>query len=89
MLKLPKVTDDKITEHSIESFAIEIFKDLKYDYIYAPDIAPTQTPERDSFEQVLLLERLQNAVKRLNKSIPADAQAEAIKTIQRIASPDL
>ena len=80
----------KITEHSIESFAIEIFKDLKYDYIYAPDIAPdSQTPERDSFEQVLLLERLQNAVKRLNKSIPADAQAEAIKTIQRIASPDL
>jgi type I restriction enzyme R subunit len=80
----------KITEHSIESFAIEIFKELKYDYIYAPDIAPdSQTPERDSFEQVLLLERLQNAVKRLNKSIPADAQAEAIKMIQRFASPDL
>jgi type I restriction enzyme R subunit len=79
-----------MNENSIESFAIELLDKLGYEYIYAPDIAPdSENPERDSFEQVLLVNRLQNAVKRINHSIPADAQAEAIKEIQRIASPEL
>jgi type I restriction enzyme R subunit len=80
----------RITENIIESFAIELLEKLGYEYIYAPDIAyDGENPERDSYAQVLLLNRLQNAVKRINHSIPADAQAEAIKEIQRIASPEL
>jgi type I restriction enzyme R subunit len=80
----------RITENIIESFAIELLDKLGYEYIYAPDIAPdSENPERDSFEQVLLLNRLQNAVKKINHGIPADAQAEAIKEIQRISSPEL
>ncbi|NLE03863.1 MAG: type I restriction endonuclease subunit R, partial [Crenarchaeota archaeon] len=80
----------RLTEHSIEAFAIELLDKLGYEYIYAPNIAPDgEAPERETYEQVLLVERLQNAVKRINKSIPADAQAEAIKEIQRIASPEL
>ncbi len=79
-----------IAEFHIEQFAISLFKELGYDYIYAPDIAPDgETPERESYEQVLLLGRLKNAVKRINKTIPDYAQDEAIKTIQRISSPDL
>ncbi|WP_461534436.1 HsdR family type I site-specific deoxyribonuclease [Sinomicrobium sp.] len=81
---------NRITENHIEQLAIERLEALGYEYIYAPDIAPDgATPERDSYEQVLLLNRLQNAVKRINPDIPADAQAEAIKEIQRIASPEL
>ena len=80
----------KITESTIELLAIELLQNLGYEYIYGPTIAPDgETPERESYEQVLLLERLQNAVKRINKSMPADAQAEAIREIQRIASPEL
>lgn len=80
----------RITENTIESFAIELLEKLGYAYIYAPDIAPdSENPERESFEQVLLVQRLQNAVKRINPSIPVVAQAEAIKEIQRIASPEL
>ncbi len=80
----------RITENSIESFAIELLNKLGYEYIYAPDIAPdAANPERDSFEQILLLNRLQNAVKRINQSIPLSLQNEAIKEIQRIASSDL
>jgi len=80
----------RITENIIETFAIELLDKLGYEYIYAPDIAyDGETPERDSYAQVLLLNRLQNAVKRINHSIPSDAQAEAIKEIQRIASPEL
>lgn len=79
-----------ITENTIEAFAIELFEKLGYDYVYAPDIAPDgDVPERENYEQVLLVKRLKKAVARINKFIPADAQAEAIKEIQRIASPDL
>ena len=80
----------RITENIIEAFAIELLDKLGYEYIYAPDIAyDGENPERNSYAQVLLLNRLQNAVKRINHNIPADARAEAIKEIQRIASPEL
>lgn len=88
LLELNKMT--KITENTIESFAIELLDKLGYEYIYAPNIAPDGgTPERESYEQVLLVDRLRVAVKRINKSISAAAQAEAIREIQRIASPQL
>lgn len=80
----------RITENIIESFAIELLDKLGYEYIYAPDIAPdSENPERNSYKEVLLVNRLQSAVKRINHSIPSDAQEEAIKEIQRIASPEL
>jgi type I restriction enzyme R subunit len=80
----------RVTENLIEEFAIELLERLGYFYLYAPSIAVDgDAPERDSYEQVLLKGRLQHAVRRINSTIPADAQDEAIKEIQRIASPDL
>lgn len=80
----------RITEQGIEALAIELLVKLGYEYVYAPNIAPDgETPERENYQEVLLLNSLQNAVKRINPRIPADAQAEAIKEIQRIASPEL
>lgn len=80
----------RITEYNIEAFAIELLEKLGYEYIYAPDIAPDgESPERNNYEQVLLLGRLQNAVRKINPNIPDASQAEAIKEIQRIASPEL
>jgi type I restriction enzyme, R subunit len=80
----------RITENIIEAFAIDLLTKLGYDYVYAPEIAPdADRPERDTFGQVLLVGRLQAAVRRINHGIPPDAQAEALKEIQRIASPEL
>ena len=60
----------RITENSIETFAIELLDKLGYEYIYAPNIAPDgETPERDSYEQVLLLNRLTTAVRRINPTM--------------------
>ncbi|MDD4395931.1 MAG: type I restriction endonuclease, partial [Bacteroidales bacterium] len=79
-----------LLESEIERMAINLLKMQGYEYVYAPNIAPDGiTPERETYEQVLLLNRLQNAVKRINPSIPANAQADALKEIQRIASPEL
>jgi len=80
----------KITENTIEKFTIELLEHLGYQYIYAPDIAPDgEKPERNSYEDVLLTERLQNAIRRINPTIPINSQVEALKEIQRINSPEL
>lgn len=80
----------KLTESEIETFAIERLQSLGFDYVYAPEIAPdSSNPERASFAEVLLLSRLRNAVERINPSLPPAALDEAIKTIQRISSPEL
>lgn len=80
----------KITESLIENFAIELLEKSGYEYVYAPDIAADgDNPERDSYSQVLLLERLKAAVRRINHNLTTDVQNEAIKEIQRITSPEL
>jgi type I restriction enzyme R subunit len=86
---------NRITENTIEEFAIELLEHLGYQYIYAPDIAPdfenqnSPIENRNSYEEVLLTERLREAVRRINPAIPIGAQEEALKEVQRIHSPDL
>ena len=81
---------NKITESTIEEFTIELLERLGYQYIYAPDIAHDgERPERNSYEEVLLTEILQNAIRRINPKVPIDSQEEALKEIQRINSPEL
>jgi type I restriction enzyme R subunit len=84
------MTKNKITESEIEKFAIELLEKQGYQYIYVPDIAPdSETPQRSSFEDILLLDRLRKAVGRINPMIPADVKEDAIKQIQRLNSPEL
>ena len=79
-----------LTESAIEDFAIKLFERLGYDYIYAPDIAPDgDKPERSRYDEVLLVGRLESALKRINPKLsPALLQA-ALKEVQRISSPEL
>ena len=89
----------RITENTIEEFTIELLERLGYQYIYAPDIAPEfpsdggvpegrgGTKRRNSYEDVLLTERLQNAIWRINPKVPIASREEAFKEIQRINSP--
>ncbi|MEO7343944.1 MAG: type I restriction endonuclease, partial [Methylotenera sp.] len=80
----------RLTESEIETLAIERLQALGFDYVYGPDVAPDAAkPERESFAEVLLLGRLRKAVSRINPTLPAAALDEAVKTIQRISSPEL
>ena len=84
------MTNSKITESVIETFAIELLEKQGYQYIYAPDIAPDgERPGRQSYEDVLLTERLQIAIRRINPNVPVDSLDESLKEIQRINSPEL
>lgn len=80
----------KITENEIELFAIELLEHLGYEYIYAPTIAPdSETPLRDSFEDVILKEKLQNALVAINPTLEYDLLEYAVKQCQRIRSTEL
>jgi type I restriction enzyme R subunit len=79
-----------MTEDQIEQFAIQRLSGLGYAYQHGPGFAHDgEHPERASYEQVLLLERLRAAVRRINPRIPTAAQEEAVKQVARIASPEL
>ena len=79
-----------ITEDIIESLAIEQLQSLCWDYAYGLDIAPGgDKSERQSYEQIILIERLRNAVALINPHIPKTAQEQAIQKVLRIYSPDL
>ena len=93
----------KLNEDAIETLAIERLQALGYEYIHGAVITPDKvngearegalgystSPERESFADVLLIARLRQAVKRINPTIAQPALDEAIKTIQRISSPEL
>lgn len=80
----------KITENDIEIWAIEELENLGWKYIHGATIAPDgESPERNSFSDIVLENRLREAVQRINTSIPFDAQEEAIKKVLRIHSPEI
>jgi type I restriction enzyme R subunit len=80
----------KITESEIEKLAIELLENSGYQYIYAPDIAPdSETPCRQSFTDVLLVDRLSATVGRINPEVAEEIRSEAIKEVLRLSSPEL
>ena len=80
----------KLTESAIEDFAIKLFERQGYTHIHAPNIAPdSDTPERSNYADVFLTGRLEQAVKRINPKLPANARQTALKEVQRINSPEL
>lgn len=79
-----------MTENEIEKLAIALLEHQGYTYINGVQLAPDAGDmERTSFEEVVLKQRLENAVRRINPMIPLDAQQDAVKQILRIASPDV
>ena len=80
----------RITENSIETFAIELMVCLGYGYAYGPDIAPDgPEAERREWDEVLLLQRLEDSVKRINPKVSDEARMDAIKQLRRINNPVL
>lgn len=79
----------KLTESQIEDFAIQLFEQLGYKSLYGPDIAPDGlAAQRTSFEDVVLKETLQRAVRRINRDLPSEVCDDAVNEVLRIASPD-
>ncbi|PTQ77515.1 type III restriction/modification enzyme restriction subunit [Nitrosomonas oligotropha] len=80
----------KLNESAIEALAIQLFEQLGYSHIHAPDIAPDgDRPERTRYDQVLLTGRLQKALQRINPGMGSAVLQAALKEVERIHSPEL
>lgn len=82
----------KYTESELEKATLEWLQELGYEIVFGPTIAPDgEAPERKSYGDIILFDRLKKAVARINPRIPAHAQEEAIKKVINVAysSPSL
>ena len=78
------------TEQRLEEATIEILEGLDYEHLYGPDIAPdSDNPERDDYREVILKNKVLDALRRLNPALPEDAIEEAYRKIVTFNSPIL
>ena len=74
----------------MEQTALDWFQFLGWQTAFGPDISPDgATCEREDYDQVVLLGRLQTALENINPNIPPDAISEAARKITRTESPSL
>ncbi len=79
-----------IYESDIEEASLNWLAELGYTVLHGPDIAPdTPNAERSTYSEVVLENRLRDAVAHLNPQIPTDAQEEAIRKVLNPDSPAL
>ena len=79
-----------IYESDIEEATLDWLTELGYSVSHGPNIAPdTSASERSTYKEVILPNRLRDAVARLNPTIPVDAQQEAISKVLNPDSPAL
>ncbi len=78
---------NKYTETDLELATLEWLEELGYSVIGGPEIAPPPdgvSPERKSYADVVLEERLWNAIEKFNSDIPMDAKEEAFKKVLQV-----
>ncbi|MGD9714852.1 MAG: type I restriction endonuclease subunit R, partial [Thermomicrobiales bacterium] len=80
----------KFAESHVEEATLAWLEELGYAVANGLDIGPDGgSPERVSYGDVLLIERVRAAVARLNPDLDADGQAEAIKLLMQTQTPTL
>lgn len=84
------MTRNNFYESHLEEATLEWFEELGYEVVFAPDIAPDgEYPERDDYQDVILNDRLIEALTRINPKLPSDAINEAFRQIMVPQSPSL
>ena len=80
----------KFSESHVEDAALEWLSGLGFAVLHGPDISPdAPTPQRISYDQVLLTPRLGKALKRLNPHVPAETLEEVLRKVQQTETPSL
>ena len=83
---------ENFTEELLEEAAIEILGELGYTHAFGPDIAyDGEAPERKGkdYKDVILEERVKEALFRINKNIPREALEDAFRQVITFNSPSL
>lgn len=73
-----------VAESDLETWVLEMLAEQGWQTLHGPDIAPGKPgAERSDYREVVLVQRLRDALIDLNPDLPADAIEEAIKTATR------
>ena len=79
-----------LTESTVEEAALAWLESLDWRIVHGPDIAPdTLNAERLDYGQVVLEQRLRDALTRLNPDLPAAALDDAFRQLNRPEGPTL
>lgn len=79
-----------LSEAAVEQALLAQFQSLGYTRAYEEVIGPDgKHPERESHDEVILKKRLSTAVSRLNPSVPAEAQQDAVRKVLQSELPAL
>ena len=78
-----------MTESQIEQYALDTLSNLGWQILHGPDIGPDGAMAERELRQVVLPERLYNALVRLNPHIPELALNEAMRRLTQISKPSL
>jgi type I restriction enzyme, R subunit len=77
-------------EEELEQAALEWFEEIGYEIAYGPEISPEgEYAEREDYSDVILEERLRDALYRINSDIPSVGIEEAIIKIKIPQNPGL
>jgi type I restriction enzyme R subunit len=77
-----------MTESEVEDVCLGMLRDRGYGIVYGPDISEGGLAEERKYGEVVLVGRLRDALRRINKSIPDGAIDEAVKKVLRTESQD-
>ncbi len=77
-------------ESHLEEAALEWFEELGYEIVFAPDIAPDgEYREREDYSDVILNDKIKDALTRINPKMPDDALEDAFRQLTIPQSPSL
>jgi len=80
----------KYNESELEIAALEWLEEMDYEIVEGPDIAPDgDYAERESFHDVVLVDRLRDSLKRINPTLDQKVIEEAVQQIIANASPNI
>ncbi|PGM61420.1 DEAD/DEAH box helicase [Bacillus cereus] len=79
----------KYNESELEIAALEWLEEMDYEIVEGPDIAPDgDCAERESFHDVVLVDRLRDSLQKINPTLERKVIEEAIQKIIANASPN-
>ncbi len=79
-----------MTEDQLEQETLSWLAEVGYTHVYGPDIAVDgNSPERSNYIQVVLVERLRQAINRLNPQVPLVAREDALQQVLNLDTPVL
>jgi type I restriction enzyme R subunit len=87
---LGETVTSAFTESIVEGAALQWLEAIGWRIAHGPDIAPeTPMAERRDYREVVLAQRLRDALVRLNPALPAEALDDAFRKLARPEGADL